>query len=669
MHSFSIEQIFNMLPVNIYWTDKDNVYMGCNIFYAKVHGLHSIHEIVGKRNRDFFTEKCASKFDKNNLDIMQTGVLKVLHEEIELSEEQRLTCLSKKLPLYNQENSIVGVLGISIDITDLTQQQEALKIKIMDKELPLEHILSHMPGHVYWKNMDGIYLGCNDIQARTIGIASGKNVIGKTDFDLFECKEIPKKCLENDLRIITTGITEVIEETITVDCKEVTYLSTKAPLKNKDGEIVGILGVSVDITKQKEIEAKLTNANQNLEIANNIKSKFLENIRHDIRTPLSGIVNLAELLRYEQDPERIKEYADSLGETSQELSHFLNKVLESINIMTGQNPLLKKKFGLKKILQQVVKLYAAKASEKQISVNFSYAADVPEYLLGDPGRIYRIVLELLGNALKFTAKGAVDVTVKLHNKKGRDINVIIIIEDSGIGIPPNKQQELFIRFNRLNPAYQSTYKGLGLGLSIVKQFLDELEGEIYVESTGSDSGSKFSCFIPFKESVAEGLFEDDIEIDDLEKYNSNVCGIKNKPLIPETATIVSLENKRAILLVEDHMMVAYAEKAMLAKLSCQVDHAEDGKTAIELAKQTRYDLIFMDIGLPDLDGYEVTKEIRRQEMLEGGEQRVPIIALTAHVDSESHQSCIDVGMDAVLNKPLTMQIATDILAKYIKVRG
>ena len=132
-----------------------------------------------------------------------------------------------------------------------------------------------------------------------------------------------------------------------------------------------------------------------------------------------------------------------------------------------------------------------------------------------------------------------------------------------------------------------------------------------------------------------------------------------------TSTNIKAENNSLVLLVEDHPVIAFAEKAMLAKLSCQVDHAADGNSAIELAKKTNYDFIFMDIGLPDIDGYEVTKKIRLQEIAQGEGRQVPIVALTAHVGSDNHQSCINAGMNAVLNKPLTMDMATETLATFI----
>jgi len=278
----------------------------------------------------------------------------------------------------------------------------------------------------------------------------------------------------------------------------------------------------------------------------------------------------------------------------------------------------------------------------------------------------RIALELIANALNFTDKGLVKLTTKLAKTTKRGTIVKLIVEDTGIGIAPDQQQEIFLQFKRLTPSYEGIYKGAGLGLSIAKKFLDEIEGEIYVESKVG-FGTKFTCLIPLQTP----LLDDDFGCENITPAtveNPYEMATQTKAIAFLTSGEIgdfNLSNNR-VLVVEDHHMAASVAKALLFNLDCQVDIAPDGKTAIQLAQEHSYGLIFMDIGLPDIDGYEVTKRIRLYELSKG--IHVPIIALTAHVDEENKQNCIAVGMNAVLSKPLVKEKAEDILNSFIPYR-
>lgn len=238
------------------------------------------------------------------------------------------------------------------------------------------------------------------------------------------------------------------------------------------------------------------------EAANKAKTEFLENMRHDIRTALTGIVGLSELLTTETDINKVHTFSKDLAKSGHELLRFLNEILELIQLSSGEIPLLSRKFNLREILENVLKLYQPKAIQKQLRLTLEIDQTIPNYFIGDPVRIYRILLELLANALKFTPTGAVNLLVRFVKKEGQTAIIKIFIQDTGIGISKDKQSELFIRFNRLTPAYQGIYKGIGLGLSIVKQFVEDLNGEIYVESQ-LNKGSKFVCILPLKICLLE----------------------------------------------------------------------------------------------------------------------------------------------------------------------
>ncbi|MCE3045436.1 response regulator [Legionella sp. 16cNR16C] len=516
---------------------------------------------------------------------------------------------------------------------------------------------------IFWKNKDLVYLGCNQTMAHAMGLPSSNAIIGKTDFDLPTPKIQSEAYRRDDQDIIQSGKAKLnIEEVQTLPGQGTRVLLTsKVPLFDVNGKVDGVLAIYTDITEQKQLQHSLQDAKEKAEAASLAKTEFLENMRHDIRTPLTGIVGFADILKMESQTPHLKEYADNLVASSHALLELLDEILEAIRVSSGEIPMLRKKFNLKDSLQHIIELNRSKAAHKRLSLQLDYDARMPLYFIGDKIRIHRIVLELVANALNFTDTGFVNVTVTLAKQTGRDLIAQIVVDDSGMGIPKEKQQEIYLQFKRLTPSYQGIYKGAGLGLSVVKQFIDELEGEIYVKSEPR-KGSRFTCLIPLKESLMaddsgiEGSMEET-----LDELYSKTYAQEIKPL---QGTHFSGEHR--VLVVEDNVIAQTVAKSMLSALHCLVDIADTGRNALALWKANPYDLIFMDIGLPDLDGYEVTHAIRVQELAQ--KAHVPIIALTAHAGDENKKRCIDAGMNAVLTKPLTAKNCADMVNAFIPGR-
>ncbi|MBA3536975.1 MAG: PAS domain-containing sensor histidine kinase [Tatlockia sp.] len=369
-------------------------------------------------------------------------------------------------------------------------------------KIALNNMIANMPGHVYWKNKEGVYLGCNNRQAKSLGFSYGSEIIGKTDFDLPWKKEVANLFRENDIRIMESEQTEIVEEKSQVDGKEAIMLSQKTPLWNNKGEVVGILGISTDITDRKEFENSLRFAKEAAEAANQAKTEFLANMRHDIRTPLTGIVGFSEILKSESKEPRIKEYADNLVASSKALLNLMNEVLEAVRVSSGEIPMLKRKFNLANTVEQVMALYQARAKEKELNLSHTLDIKLPQFVIGDKIRVHRVLMELISNALNFTDNGYVTVKVELAKQKDRELVIRMIVSDSGLGIPKDKQQDIYVQFKRLTPSYQGIYKGAGLGLYVVKQFIDELGGEIYVDSEPR-KGTCFTCLIPLQEPLLD----------------------------------------------------------------------------------------------------------------------------------------------------------------------
>jgi two-component system aerobic respiration control sensor histidine kinase ArcB len=381
-------------------------------------------------------------------------------------------------------------------------------------------LLKQIPAHIFWKNENSVYLGCNNTFAHSLGLSSPEEIIGKTDYDLATAKEESDAFRADDKLVIKSKQPKLnIEESQTLpDGRKITLLTNKVPLFDKKKNVIGILGIYYDITERKLYEQAIISAKEKADAANKAKTEFLENMRHDIRTPLTGITGFASMIADEVQDPKIKDYVDNLSASSYALLDLLNEILELVKVSSGEIPVLKKKFDLKKKLTDVINLNRARAHHKHIDLLFDYDTNIPPYLIGDSTRIHRIALELVANALNFTQQGSVRLSTELAKVEGRDLVIKIIVEDTGIGIEPEKQQEIFQQFKKLTPSYTGIHKGAGLGLAIVKQFIDEMQGEIYVESQ-LGTGSKFICVLPFKRALldeAQGS-EDKVAVQQLHK--------------------------------------------------------------------------------------------------------------------------------------------------------
>lgn len=543
----------------------------------------------------------------------------------------------------------------------IIHDQKKELVRLGDMEKLLDTFIDSVAGIHWWKDKRGIYRGCNQAMVEQLGLTCKSDIIGKNDYELAWSAQA-EELIANDTEVMKTRAIQRNKEEIvtTPDGITRTFLVTKAPFFNTRGQIIGTVGNSMDITEIKRLEQALREAKEAAETADQAKTAFLENIRHDLRTPLVGIIGCAEAIKGNlHNPEKsedVMEYADSLVASSDALSSLLNQVLEIIKVTSGEMPLQKKKFDLKEKLLQIIQFNEARAKQKQLDLSLDYDPKIPAYLIGDPIRIQRLVLELITNALNFTDQGFIKIKTLLAKRREKDCVIKISIQDTGIGIAPDQQQAIFTRFKRLTPSYQGIYPGAGLGLTLVKQLIDDLDGEIYVES--NSQGSVFTCVLPCKTA----LLNESLGIDCAElKLRSEMF-----PSLKKSAGYIVKSNKSSglihVLLVEDLIIAAKLSKLLLTDLNCSVDIAMDGESALQFVKCNPYQLVILDIGLPDISGNEVARKIREWEKSQV--KQIPIVALTAHVENEKQEECIQAGIDLVLSKPLLKQTAHDMLNKF-----
>jgi two-component system, OmpR family, aerobic respiration control sensor histidine kinase ArcB len=363
-------------------------------------------------------------------------------------------------------------------------------------------IINNLPGAVYWKDTEGRYIGCNKFVAQMAGFNQPEEMMGKTDYDL--CwKEFAPDWQALDQEVMQMGKTITREENAKLANGEViTELTYKTPLRDEYGEVVGIIGTSLDITDKKILEEQLTTAKENAEIANKAKTEFLYNIKHDIRTPFTGIFSLSSLLETEETDASKKECLHYITQSTQELIDYLNDILEYMEIEDSAIPILYKPFEIESLVDEIMTMMLPAVKYKSIEIQKKIYSGVPKKVIGDRYRVHRILLNLVGNAVKFTETGSVSIGIDINKLEGKNILLKMSIKDTGIGIPEDKYNVIFERFNRLTSSYSGVYKGAGLGLRAVKRLIDELNGQVLVESKLHE-GSLFTCFIPCEVPLGE----------------------------------------------------------------------------------------------------------------------------------------------------------------------
>lgn len=385
-----------------------------------------------------------------------------------------------------------------------------LRKKLQQKNMEIFHlksILDSLPGSVYWKDKNGIYLGRNSYsieKMESVGLEKNTNpdnIAGKTDYNIFP-KEVADRYREHDLKVLKFGKEISSEEPVTLpNGKTLIQLSTKRPLRDENGTIIGVIGNTVDITYQKKIEAALIKAKEQAENAARVKTNFIRNMEHDIRTPFSGIWGIANYLWEHEEEETKKELLGEVTQSAKQLLDYCNGILDFAKTESGALPVLEKKFNLKDLLDNTIIAEKPAARHKKLELLFKQTNDLPTFVIGDAYRLSRILINLVSNAIKFTENGKITVEIKRVKGAG-DCLIQFIIADTGIGISKEQHDFIFEKFSKLSPSSKGKYRGLGLGLRVVKQFVYEMEGEIDLKSK-PNQGTTFACTIPFKLPLTE----------------------------------------------------------------------------------------------------------------------------------------------------------------------
>lgn len=403
-----------------------------------------------------------------------------------------------------------------------------------------------------------------------------------------------------------------------------------------EGECIAITGVAIDVTKEKQSEFALKQAQEKAEIAeiaNQAKSEFIANMSHDLRTPVTGMLGLAQSWQMNATSSKDREDASLLIDTIYELLNLLNEILEAINLGNSRIQEKIEMFSIKSLIKHNITLLQSAANHKHLNLTYQIDLDVPSFVYGNRIYLDRSLLNLLSNAIKFTDQGSVQVSISLEHLKNKTAILKFTVKDTGIGIPKDKFDEIFKYFSRLTSSYQGIYKGSGLGLYIVQQYVSAMKGTIQVDST-IGQGSTFILTIPFKVSEQDKITE---FTDSL----SSELNLQNTEYYTHTEYVknISADDRIAhVLVVEDNPLAARMTKQILQQARCSSDWASNGEASIEAIHSNHYDLVLMDIGLPDIDGLEATRQIRKI----CDTATLPILALTGHLPDKKKRTVFQV---------------------------
>jgi PAS domain S-box-containing protein len=651
-----LERILNSISDPIFVKDRQHRLVYVNEAECRLSGL-AREDMLGKTDYDFFPREQVDVFWQKDDLVLETGQEDVNEETITQSSGETSTIVTKKTRYVDREGKSF-IVSIIRDITDRKHAEEALR----DSEQFVHSIVENIPDMIFVKDAKELrFVMLNKAAERLIGYSREK-LLGKSDHDFFPKNEADF-FHENDRSVLRNRVlVDIPEETIHTRAMGIRTLHTKKmPIPDQKGNALYLLGISEDITERKHAEEELEKYRHHLEelieartvelvvakeeadAANRAKSAFLANMSHELRTPLNAILGYAQILQRERRlSERQTLGLSTIREGGEHLLRLINDILDLSKIEAGKLELSPEPFNLPAFLENVASVIRMKAEQQSLLFNYEAPPDLPRAIRADERRLRQVLLNLLGNAVKFTDHGEVSLRVEVLSPTGQhrpafETQLRFEVRDTGIGMNQDQLKAIFRPFEQVGDM-QRRLSGTGLGLAISRQLVRSMGGDIQVASeAGRGSRFWFDLSAPAEARVA-GLSEQQC-----------VAGYQGP--------------RKRVMIVDDTPANRMMLVDFLGELGFEVDQAASGEEALERAQAARPNLVLMDLVMPGIDGLEAA---RRLHLIEGM-QDVPIIAVSASASNTDEKRCLAAGASAFISKPIRQELLLQEIGRLLQL--
>lgn len=510
-------------------------------------------------------------------------------------------------------------------------------------KITLDSIIANSPGHIYLKDKHGVYLGCNLSQAQNFNFQDTHSILGKSDFDLMDYTQA-SSIRKNDLEVMRSGKTQIVEEEAEFLGKKAIFISHKTPLRDHNSAVVGILGVSLDITKQKDVEQQLFEKNKQLVAAMQAKRTFLNNISHEIRTPLSSMLRISHMLyddweKYPNNDSR-KAHLKLVVEANERLKGVMLDLLDVSKAEAGKMQYNMNSHSLKESVQNVIDEFMPQKHR----IHAHYDNGVNFNMVYDCFRIEQVIRNLLSNAINYGGNN--DITITLSEREGF---IIFSIKDSGVGVPEDQLESIFDRFTQSTRTEGSG--GTGLGLSIAKTIVEDHKGFIWAKNNRDSMGSNFSFKLPIMNLT---------KLDDKIAINEDI-----EHSLDKTEPLTKLASKKPLLLViDDDDSILLVSRLMLERMGFEVMTVSSGTESLEILQSNHevIDVVLLDMMMPDMHGLDVLRQIK----LDSNLSKIPIYIHSGISSKEEMAEAINLGAEDFIDKTLSHDKVASILAQFLK---